>query len=194
MTRHHRAVPPDGGGDTGPDAGTPAWRGSLAWLLCAAAGVGMVVAYFLAPLDQLGPRRPALSWALFAGALCVVAGLLLREIRNVLVDRPRTRPGVMITLLILVTVHVFSTAYYALAKEPGQFAGDLRTRLDALYFTIVTLATVGYGDIAPSGQTSRTVAVIQILYSFVFLTAAATALTQRMRRVLERRAERDQGG
>ncbi|MET8668845.1 potassium channel family protein [Streptomyces tendae] len=150
----------------------------------------VVVAYFLLPLDHLGPQRPVLSWALFALLLTVVAVLLLRQVRHVLLDRPDSRPGVVISLLIVLSVHVFSATYYALAKEPGQFSG-LHTRLDALYFTVVTLATVGYGDITPRGQAARLVAVLQITYSFVFLTAAATALTTRMRDRVVRGPQRD---
>ncbi len=44
-----------------------------------------------------------LSWTLFA-ALLTVAG-----------------PGVVISLLIVLSVHVFSATYYALAKSPGEF-------------------------------------------------------------------------
>ncbi|MFJ7769410.1 potassium channel family protein [Streptomyces sp. NPDC097107] len=152
-----------------------------------------VVAYFLLPLDHLGPQRPVLSWLLFALVLTFVAAMLLRQIRHVLVDRPETRPGVVISLLIVLCVHVFSATYYALAKQPGEFTG-LRTRLDALYFTVVTLATVGYGDITPRGQAARIVTVLQIAYSFVFLTAAATALTTRVRDRVVRRTERDRPG
>ncbi|WP_307852257.1 potassium channel family protein [Streptomyces sp. b94] len=152
-----------------------------------------VVAYFLLPLDHLGPQRPVLSWLLFALVLTFVAAMLLRQIRHVLVDRPETRPGVVISLLIVLSVHVFSATYYALAKQPGEFTG-LRTRLDALYFTVVTLATVGYGDITPRGQAARIVTVLQIAYSFVFLTAAATALTTRVRDRVVRRTERDRPG
>ncbi|MGC9477445.1 potassium channel family protein [Streptomyces sp. WG4] len=153
----------------------------------------MVVAYFLLPLDHLGPQRPVVSWTLFALVLTVVALLLLRQVRHVLIDRPDSRPGMVISLLILLSVHIFSATYYALAKQPGEFTG-LHTRVDALYFTVVTLATVGYGDITPQGQSARIVTVLQIAYSFVFLTAAATALTQRIRDTVVRRTERDRPG
>lgn len=163
------------------------------WLVRAGGAVAMVVAYFLLPLDHLGPQRPVVSWTLFALVLTVVALLLLRQIRHVLIDRPDSRPGMVISLLILLSVHIFSATYYALAKQPGEFTG-LHTRVDALYFTVVTLATVGYGDITPQGQSARIVTVLQIAYSFVFLTAAATALTQRIRDTVVRRTERDRPG
>ncbi|MFI8946999.1 potassium channel family protein [Streptomyces sp. NPDC053750] len=150
----------------------------------------MVVAYFLLPLDHLGPERPVLSWLLFTVLLILVAVLLVREVRDVLVERPGTRPGLFIALLIVLCMHVFAAAYYTLAKQPGQFTG-LGTRVDALYFTVVTLATVGYGDITPRGEAARVVTILQILYTFVFLTAAATALSRRVRDMVVRRTERD---
>jgi voltage-gated potassium channel Kch len=173
-------------------AGRPpvTWRAGLPWLARAGVAAAVVAIYFLLPLDHLGPQRPVLSWVLFALLLTVVAALLLRQIRHVLINRPNTRPGVVITLLIVLSVHVFAATYYALAKVPGEFTG-LGTRVDALYFTVVTLATVGYGDITPHGQAARVVTVLQIVYSFVFLTAAATALAQRMRDMVVRRPERD---
>ncbi|WP_212914928.1 potassium channel family protein [Streptomyces sp. TS71-3] len=137
----------------------------------------MVVAYWLLPLDGLGPRHPGLSWTVFVAGLAVVAVLLVWEILAVLTERPESRPGLVIPLLVCLTTLIFATTYFALAKQPGELRG-LHTRLDALYFTLVTLSTIGYGDIAPIGQSARLVAVIQILYTFVFLTASTTALSR----------------
>ncbi|MFF0681231.1 potassium channel family protein [Streptomyces tendae] len=164
-----------------PHSPVPAGKPPRPWIVRAGIAAAVVVAYFLLPLDHPGPQRPVLSWVLSALLLTVVAVLLLRQIRHVFLDRPDSRPGVAISLLIVLSVHVFSATYYALAKEPGQFSG-LHTRLDALYLTVVTLATVGYGDITPRGQAARgqaarLVAVLQITYSFVFLTAACATAT-----------------
>ncbi|KES05292.1 membrane protein [Streptomyces toyocaensis] len=151
------------------------------------AGVAvMVAAYFLLPLDGLGPRRPLLSWLLFGIALGLIAALLLRQVVRVLLSVPGTRPGLVIPPLISLSILVFASAYQALAQDPGQVDG-ITTRLDALYFTLVTVATIGYGDITPHGQAARLVTILQILYSFVFLTAAATALTQSFRATVSRR-------
>ncbi|WP_435877768.1 potassium channel family protein [Streptomyces kurssanovii] len=167
-------------------AGRPG-RGRLR-LAALCGGVLMTVAYFLLPLEELGPERPAVSWTLFTLALVSIALLLLFQVRDVLTERPGTRPGVAIPLLMCLSVLVFSGAYHTLAKEPGEFTG-LNTRLDALYFTVVTLATVGYGDIHPRGQSARLVTVLQILYTFVFLTAAATALSRWLHARLTYRAQ-----
>ncbi|MFF3325741.1 potassium channel family protein [Streptomyces sp. NPDC002889] len=150
----------------------------------------MNAAYFLLPLDGFGPDRPALSWTVFVLALAAVAAMLLKEIRDVLLERPDTRPGLVIPVLMCLTVMVFASGYNALATRPGEFIG-LETRVDALYFTVTTLATVGYGDITPQSQTARLVTVLQIVYSFVFLTAAGTALAQQLRTRLSERARRD---
>ncbi|GGL64666.1 membrane protein [Streptomyces fumigatiscleroticus] len=176
------------GGRTGPQPPSPrgVWPALAAVLFVAA----LLTAYFLLPLNRLGPRRPVLSWTLFVLALALVAALMLRQIRGVLTGRPGTRPGLVIPLLMSLSVLVFASGYFALSRHPGEFAG-LRTRLDALYFTVVTLATVGYGDITPQGQTARVMTVLQILYNFVFLTAAATALSRWIRGVVEARTEHD---
>jgi voltage-gated potassium channel len=159
-----------------------AWPYALALL---AVG-GMVVAFWLLPLDGLGPRHPAVSWSVFVTLLTVVAVLMLWQIRDIVTQRQAGRPGLVIPLLVILSAFVFAAAYYALAKQPGEVHG-LHTRLDALYFTLVSLSTIGYGDIAPTGQTARFVCILQILYSFVFLTAATTALQRYVRSVVGKR-------
>lgn len=157
--------------------------GAWPWVVQAAGLTVMVTAYFLLPLDRLGPRRPVLSWVLFGAALALIAVLLLIQVARVLLNAPGVRPGLVIPPLMCLSVLVFATAYQGLAQHPGELDG-IATRLDSLYFTMVTLATVGYGDITPRGQSARLVTILQILYSFIFLTAAATALTTHLRNAL----------
>lgn len=162
------------------------WGALWPWLVQVAGVTVMVAAYFLLPLDRLGRHRPTLSWLLFGGALTLIALLLLRQVVRVLLSVPGVRPGMVIPPLMCLSILVFATTYLALAQSPGELDG-LATRLDALYFTLVTLATIGYGDITPRGQTARLVAVLQIVYTFVFLTAAATSLTRYLRETLRHR-------
>ncbi|MFF2651141.1 potassium channel family protein [Streptomyces sp. NPDC058045] len=165
---------------------------SLSWIWPAISVALVPVLHFLLPEHLFGPEHPVLSWTAFSVALAVIATLLLLQVRDIQLGRVRSmkRPGIVIVALMSLTLLTFSTAYSAMAREPGQFDG-LRTRLDALYFTLVTLATVGYGDVTASGQAARLVTMLQIVYDLVILTAAATALSHYLRSQLRSRAGRD---
>ncbi|MER6303498.1 ion channel [Kitasatospora sp. NPDC001539] len=166
-----------------PPHATPA---AAVWLLGAC--TVLMVAYFTLPLRLLGQQRPVLSWLVFGAALTGLSWLLLAKITAVLQGRAR-RPVAWLAFLIFLAMTVFSAAYYVLAARPGEFAG-MDTRLDALYFTVVTLATVGYGDITPAGQAPRLVVILQIGYNFVFLAAAAGTLSRTIRAGVESRVRR----
>ncbi|MBO8197592.1 two pore domain potassium channel family protein [Streptomyces smyrnaeus] len=173
-------------GPAGPRRKPSAW----AWPLLGPAVAVLFAAYFLLPARVLGPERPALSWTVFTVVLAAIAALLLKHMRDAMFDRPGT--VVALVSLMCLTVLVFSSAYFVISHDPGEFRG-LRTRLDALYFTLLTLATLSYSDIVPRGQSARLVIVLQILYTLVFLTAAATSLTGKLRRTAASRPPRGRG-
>jgi voltage-gated potassium channel len=64
----------------------------------------------------------------------------------------------------------------SVARLPGQFS-DLHTKTDALYFTISTIATVGFGDVHASGQLARAAVTVQIVFNLVFLGAAVAMIS-----------------
>lgn len=157
------------------------------WPLLGPLVVALFLAYFLLPEHTLGPERPVLSWTVFGVALTAIALLLVKHMRDALFDRPGT--VVALVSLMCLSVLLFSSAYFVMSHHPGEFTG-LRTRLDALYFALLTLATISYGDITPHGQSVRLVILLQILYTLVFLTAAATSLTGKLRRTAATRPPR----
>ena len=139
-------------------------------LLCIAAL--LTVGYYLLPGHG---RLTALSWtAVFVPGIVVLAVLLLFLVGGLL----RTGPDVRLQslfVLLLVTVFFFAEAFYLLARMPGQVV-ELRTKTDALYFTLTTLSTVGYGDVHAVGQLARVAVIVQIVFDLSFLgTAVAVA-------------------
>ncbi len=154
-------------------------RGGWVWLLTLGAFAALLVGYYTLPLDVFGPHHPVLSWVVLLSALALLAALLVWQAQRALAGDDRGRPGIVITLLICLSLVVFSTAYLGLSRD-GQFSG-LSTRTDALYFTVVTLATIGYGDVHASGQQARVLVIVQVAYNFVFLATGASALTRRVR-------------
>jgi peptidoglycan/LPS O-acetylase OafA/YrhL len=160
-------------------------------LLCAL--VLLFVLYFVLPPELVGPDHPLLRAVMFPLALGVLAALLVRQIQRVMLHSDHGRPAFGIVLTLCLSLLVFATTYVGLSQQSGEFNG-LHTKVDAIYFTVVTMATVGYGDITPTGQTARVVVVLQIVYTLVFVTSGATAIGQQLRgRVADRGRARAAG-
>lgn len=150
---------------------TPAERRRrlVAGLLRALAStVAVVAAYFLVPLDRLTgvpigvPLLVALVVLLAAAAWQVLA-----------ITRSR-HPGLRAIEALAVTAPVFlvlfAASYVLMAQEdPTSFSEGALTRTDALYFTITTFATVGFGDIAPTSQVARRIVTGQMVLDLLIL-------------------------
>ena len=79
---------------------------------------------------------------------------------------------------------LFVFLYGALAKlGSGDFfaQGTDGTRSLRLYFSFVTLATLGYGDYTPAGSFGRTLAVVEALVGQLYLVTVIAVLVSRMR-------------
>jgi hypothetical protein len=51
-----------------------------------------------------------------------------------------------------------------------------------LYFSFVTLATLGYGDYTAAGELGRTLAIVEALVGQLYLVTVIAVLVSRMRR------------
>jgi voltage-gated potassium channel len=65
------------------------------------------------------------------------------------------------------------------------------TIVESLYFCIVTLTTVGYGDLSPTSAGTQIFTIIYILTGFGVLVALLTSVAEKY---LEQKAERGPGG
>jgi voltage-gated potassium channel Kch len=95
----------------------------------------------------------------------------------------------VLSLLVSLVIVGFAGSYYSMSIYSEGFP-SIHTRLDALYFTVVTLGTVGYGDIAPVSQGARALVTFQIL---VNLSLIATLIRVLGRVAAESRTIRMQG-
>ncbi|HEY3339291.1 MAG TPA: potassium channel family protein [Propionicimonas sp.] len=147
----------------------------LNWLLLP---VGILVAYFVVPVNaDNAPVGVLLGVVLAVAGLSAVAWVVADEVQRA---EKRLRLVHLLLALELVVV-IFSLAYYWIAvHQPGEFNGMV-TRLDALYFALTTVATVGYGDINAAGQLARLLVSIQLVFNVVFIAALVGLLQGRMR-------------
>lgn len=110
----------------------------------------------------------------------VVAVLLLCFLAYLITNQVRKQHHRIFTLLALmfVAVHTWAFICYALAsKTPEEFTG-LSTRTDALYFTVVTMSTVGFGDIHPVGQLAKILVIGMILFTLIFIGALGHTISE----------------
>jgi hypothetical protein len=147
------------------------------WLRSIAALAIVVAVYYLAPVgEHPSGVGAALGLALTLLGICALAVLIVVQIRRHLTAGPAARAEGLLTLLYLV-VAVFATGYLIVARSlEDQFVG-METKTDALYFTVSTLATVGFGDVHAAGQLARVLVTIQIGFDVVFVAALAATLS-----------------
>jgi voltage-gated potassium channel len=168
----------------------PPWLPAARTLIIVTA---VTVVYYVLPLPG---RMRDVSWTVLfcLGTFVLGAGIWVVIRRALLRDRPEQRVTTLVVLLC-VTVLFFSYVDAIVAAIPGQFA-ELHTKTDALYFSVSTLATIGFGDVHPTGQLARGAVTVQIIFNLVFLGAALALISGLYRaratsRIRSRRTEHD---
>ena len=133
--------------------------------------VVVVTIYFLIPLDHLSETRSVVELVLGVLLVVIVLAIQLRGIVRSTYPLVRTVEALATTGPLFVIV--FATTQAAIGSaQPGSYSQPM-TRLDALYFTVTTFATVGYGDIAPVSQAARLVALLQMVLGLILLGIVA---------------------
>lgn len=126
----------------------------------------LIGAYYLLPLDHIS----SVPLALAGGLLILLAGAAwqLRAITRARYPAVRAIQALATTVPLFLLL--FASAYFAMAlSNPANFSTHSLTRTDALYFTVTTFSTVGYGDITAVSQTARLVVTVQMLLDLLAL-------------------------
>jgi len=148
--------------------------------------VTVLVAYYAAPIGTGGPLVLVnILVTLVAVALCVyvVRALVLTYLDD---SVEHGAFGTLAALLIVVVV-LFALSYYLVEYlSPGQFAG-LSNRTDALYFSMTTLTTTGFGDIHADGSLARMMVTGQMFFDLVFLATVGALVSSRLGTRMARR-------
>lgn len=166
-------------------------RATLRMLLSVAM---LVIIFVIVPPEDLAKGN--------AGAGVVVGLVLLGlmvawELRRVMQDPyPEVRAATGLLVLVVALVVVFALTYSAMSvADPSSFTESV-DKSDAIYFTVTTLSTTGFGDIAAKSETARWVVTTQMLFDLiavvglarVFVLAAKTSRARRSRGAAESEA------
>jgi hypothetical protein len=165
---------------TGPSAAPSSRRARLRASLRTVGSVLLLIGLYLgSPLD-----RPTPTTLVLLGIGLVLLVLLLGwQVRSVVRSPyPVLRAIEAFVTATMLFVILFSGGYAALsAATTGAFTEPIG-RVDALYFTMTVLATVGFGDIAPVTGPARLVVTVQMVCGFAFAALVGREFLAAVRR------------
>jgi voltage-gated potassium channel len=147
----------------------------LRWAL---ACLALMVLYAVIPVSsEPDPAVLILRWcitiAMLAALVIAIRWQAVRQLRD-----PDAPLGALV-VGILAGLLLFALIDYGIAvHRPGEFQG-LDTRVDALYYALSTLLTVGFGDISAHGQVARLVLCIQMAFNITAIAGSASLVTRK---------------
>jgi len=132
-----------------------------------AGAVLVVVLYFGLPFDNVEDRS---AWAVLTVMIVCFAAVAVWQVRAILrAGNPRLRAVEALAVSIAVLLVSFATVHFVIAQSDAAAYSEELDRMDALYFSITTLSTVGFGDITPVSQAARIAVSIQMILDVLVL-------------------------
>ncbi len=147
-------------------------RRGPSWLRPVVCLSGLLVAYYAFPLRLDTAPETAVSVLFTAMGLGALGWTLASELMHTRRGGETRSTRVLIFLLILLVMMFSLTFFLVNHVDPDQITG-LETKTDALYFTLSTMATVGYGDVHAEGQLARGLASALIVFNVVVVASLA---------------------
>ena len=149
---------------------------ALGLLRALATIIVLVAVYYLLPVDHPSDAKAVV--AIVAGSLGVVL-VVGWQIRTILkADHPGLKAVEALAIIAPLFLLLYATAYYLIERATPASFGQSLSRTDALYFTVTTFTTVGYGDIAAKTQAARIMVTFQMLADLIILGVAVKVIVQ----------------
>ena len=143
-------------------------------LILAAIQVGLTVVSLI-DREENASYRVAVVLALVATAVLILFSTYC-VMRYVLRARTITRDQIYAGIcMYLMLGFAFGAVFYLITiLDPNSFAANVQLvsradRPDLMYFSFVTLATLGYGDITPRTNIARSLAVVEALAGMLYI-------------------------
>jgi voltage-gated potassium channel len=159
----------------------------IAWatLRSIASAITLVTVYYLLPLDHVSAEAAA---AMLVAGLVALTGLIACQVRTILLSAyPGLRAVEAIAVSVPLFLLLFAGTYEVMARFSANDFSEPLTRTDALYFTITTFATVGFGDITPRAELARLVVTGQVVADLVIIGLGVRVITGAVKRSRQQR-------
>ena len=120
--------------------------------------------YFAIPVSGFNEDNPAAAWIRLGVVLLAFLAALAIQLRMIIAaEVPQIRAAEAVVETVLMFLCLFALLYMSMSTTDSSAFTEPLSRVDALYFTTVTFATVGFGDITPVSQLARAVVTVQMI-------------------------------
>ena len=152
--------------------------------------VVLVTLYYVLPLNQ--PLNSSAVVRLVI-SLIIFSGISAWQIRAILRSRyPGVRAVEGLAVIAPLFLLVFASTYFLMSGGGSENFSEAMSRTDALYFTVTTFATVGYGDITATSQLARSIVTVQMILDLLILGLGIRAFIGAVKIGRQRRATTEQ--
>lgn len=151
----------------------PAFRNLLTTTLAVAVSTAT---YYALPLRGFGIATLWMFVAAFACGLLVVAAAILVQVVRYRSSRRHHASVAGVVAALYLAVLFFAAVYYGLANHAPASIASLRTKTDALYYSLAITSTAGFGDVRSVSQLARAVTTVHMAFNIGYLGVVVAVL------------------
>jgi hypothetical protein len=160
-------------------------------LRIATTAVVVVALFVLLPLPD---RSGARAVTLLLGGLLLFLITLGRQLRSIVAaEHPELRAIEALSAATLLLVFVFAYVYVSVSHARPESFSEPLSHVDAVYFVLTTISTVGFGDIAARSQAARLLVTGQIVLDLLLIVGLARSAVLAARMGLRRQDDAEGG-
>lgn len=155
--------------------------------------LGLVALYAVVPIPGDSSRATALLG--MVGGLAAFMAMVAWQVRKIVEDEhPVLRAVEAVAVAIPLLVVFFAFVYLTLSHADPESFSERLDRIDAFYYTVSALTTVGFGDITADSAGARLLVSVQLLFDLALVAGLVRLVVLATRTGLQRRvAAREQG-
>jgi voltage-gated potassium channel len=130
--------------------------------------LGLLVLYAFVPIPT-GTSGAGAFIGLIIGLVVFIAlvGWQIRTITRA--EHPVLRAVEVVTLALPLLAVVFAFTYLSISRADSASFSEHLNRIDAMYYTVSTISTVGFGDIAAKSEAARILVTVQMLFDLALI-------------------------
>ena len=161
-----------------------------AWLVVAGLGIGASIFIAFTQETKVAGGYLALTTLVLTSA--TIGAIARRLWRHAEISVLTVLGALCIYVLFGTSFALVFEAVANLGSQPFFASQEGGTRSDYMYFSFITIASVGYGDLTPQGGLGRALAVTEGLFGQIYLVTAVAALVGNVGRARASRQGRDE--